>query len=140
MSNAVECHAYWLLAVLSLSAFLCNAKDPECPFGSPKIDLADLDGRCDRFWVCEDGLISDMFCPSGNGFNPASKKCDTKAPCLSQPSSVTTDRPAGLSRIVDILVTKLKPGQADHNEKAGFETMSNLFTPLILPLVRMVAG
>ncbi|XP_046653253.1 uncharacterized protein LOC124343807 isoform X2 [Daphnia pulicaria] len=104
MTSAVEYHVCCLLVVLSLSAFLCHAKEPECPFGSPKIDLADLDGRCDRFWMCEDGLISDIFCPSGNGFNPASQKCDTNAPCLTDSSSVTTERPAGLSRIVDILI------------------------------------
>lgn len=84
---------------------ICCGKEPECPFGSPKIDLADLDGRCDRFWICEDGLISDTFCSSGSGFDATTKTCHDKAPCL-QDSPSGIERPAGLARIVDILVTK----------------------------------
>ncbi|XP_059350557.1 uncharacterized protein LOC130693332 isoform X2 [Daphnia carinata] len=103
MSSPVYCYLFCLLVVLSFSACLCT-KDPDCPFGSPKIDLEDPDGRCDRFWLCEDGMTSDMFCPSGKGFNPATKKCDDKAPCLSDPSAAASERPAGLARIADILI------------------------------------
>ncbi|XP_057372449.2 uncharacterized protein LOC130693332 isoform X1 [Daphnia carinata] len=141
MSSPVYCYLFCLLVVLSFSACLCT-KDPDCPFGSPKIDLEDPDGRCDRFWLCEDGMTSDMFCPSGKGFNPATKKCDDKAPCLSDPSAAASERPAGLARIADILVTKSMPSPTDGSDKKlnGLATLSSLFTPLILPLVRMVAG
>ena len=86
------------------SALCFGGLEPECPFGSPSVRLADAEGRCERFWECDDGMISDIFCPSGEGFDPQTQKCSLSAACLKD--SVAKPPPNGLSGIVELLTPK----------------------------------
>ncbi|KAK2709860.1 uncharacterized protein LOC136026963 [Artemia franciscana] len=83
----------WVFYILTLSISVF-AKEPECPFGTGKTLLADTE-KCNIYWECDDGLLTDLRCRNGLGFNPAARVCTSDAPCLRRPAGSNNNNIAG---------------------------------------------